>query len=252
MIGLNAPLSERARWLWSTTRPESGWHFEDARFLAVRTEVDRAAVRKVVPAGLRVGPSPRATLFVAQFPESRAVGPGYAEAGIFLHVLRGGREALHCPWIIVTDDVALILGRDLLGYPKKMGDVKVSFTEQGVEAHVSRRGAPLIDLTATIGRVDPEPPPMEGLPTYNVIGTVGASVQRLVKFEPTEEIIESRHAKVELAIHPAECDPIAELGFGRVVGAHFYRVKLGGSRFPVPVLPVGPRFWVHNWSLRCR
>ena len=245
-------LIDRARWLWDTTFPAGGWHFVDARFLAMRVHVDERAANRILPGGLRMAKPAMATLFVAKFPESRAVGDAYEEAGLFLHVERRGTPGIHCPWILVSDDIALILGRDVLGYPKKLGRVDFSIDGDNARAIVERKGDRIFEVSAKLGAVDPHPPPMEDIPTYNVIGPVGARLQWLVRFRAKEEIMESRRADASLSVRWAERDPIAELRFGEVESAHYYRIKLGGARPPIPLRPVGPRFYTYNWSLRSR
>lgn len=244
--------SDRARWLWNVSFPEGGWHFVDARFLALRVRVDAAAAKRMLPWGLEPAKPALATIFLARFPESRAVGQGYDEAGIFLHVTHRGKPGLHCPWIVVSDDIALILGRDFLGYPKKIADVDFQVDDTTARGRVVRKGKTVLEISATLGAVDPSPPPMEALPTYNVTSSVGTTPAWLVKFHPKEEILESRHARAELTVMSSDRDPIADLGFGAVESAHYYRIKLGGSQLPRPVLPVSPGYWIHNWSLRSR
>lgn len=241
-------LLERGRMLWRFARPRSGWMFTNARFLAARVELDPARVSRVLPFGLRPSTPAQATLFVAHFPTT-SFESVYSEAGIFVH-LAGGAQ--HCPWILVDDDVALITGRELLGYPKKIGSIDFTLSGDRAHARVERKGARVFEVHAELGEIDPTPPPMEGRRTLNVLGSIGWSLQRLIAFTPEEEILEARHATVDLRLFHAPRDPLHELGIGRVTSAHYYRVNLGGRSLPWPVLPVGPRFWIHNWSLRSR
>ena len=239
----------RIRELVRYVRPESGWIYRDARFLAARVELDPVAAR-VLPRGLSLSSPPRATVFVAHFPDTsfRSI---YNEAGVFLHVRRWGSEAIHCPWMLVDDDVALITGRELLGYPKKLGRIELREVGTRVHAEVERKGDRVLEMTATLGESDPTPPPMEGQTTYNVLGSIGFSVQRLVKFAPREQILEARRARVELVVHRAERDPICDLGLGPVTSAHYYRLNLGAGVLPRPVAAVSPTYWVTHWTLRC-
>lgn len=254
MLAAPAPTSlvDRVRLLWRQARPPGGWIFRDARFLAARVEVDPRAASGVLPRGLRLADPARATVFTAHFPEA-SFGSAYNEAAVFLHVRRGRRTGLHCPWILVDDDIALIAGRELLGYPKKLGTIDFVVENQRVRSRVVRKHTCVLEMDAELGAIDPEPPAMEGLPTFNVLGTIGWSLQRLVAFEPREQVLESRVASCALTIHRAERDPIHELGFGRVVSAHFYRVNLGtGSAIPRPVAAIAPTFFIRTWMLRYR
>src|SRR5262245_28878014 len=96
------------------------WIYRDAHYLVADVELDRAPAARWVPWPLRLARPGRAQIFTAYFP-STTFGSVYREAGVFFEVstLRGA--ALYSPWMLVDDDVALIAGRELLGYPKKLG-----------------------------------------------------------------------------------------------------------------------------------
>ncbi|GEM_PF-939974 len=237
---------ELARKLWRLTRPASGFLFEDAEFLSAELEVDPRRARAVLPLALWPLATARATLFVAHFPKT-SFGSVYNECGLFLH-LRG--DALHCPWILVDDDVALITGRELLGYPKKLGTIDLSFGPERVKGSVSRRGARIVEIQGELGAAVHPPPPVEGRPTFNVKGGVGLLPQTLVAFRPKEEIVLARRASIELRVSPAEHDPIHELGFGRVLEGWYHRLHLGGRSLPLPLMPLSPAYWLQNWMLR--
>ena len=42
-----------------------------------------------------------------------------------------GKRAYHCPWMLVDSDRSMIAGREILGFPKKLG--AFSFAVDGVE-----------------------------------------------------------------------------------------------------------------------
>src|SRR5215467_12082445 len=71
------------------------WVYRDAHYLVADMAIDAAAA-------------------APWFPDN-TFGSRYCEAGLFLHVRHLGRRAIFSPWMIVDDDVALILGRELLG-----------------------------------------------------------------------------------------------------------------------------------------
>ncbi|MFO0722144.1 MAG: acetoacetate decarboxylase family protein [Myxococcota bacterium] len=220
--------------------------FEDAEFVSARVEVDPERARAVLPMGLRWMRPTAATVFLARFPKT-SFGSVYNEAGLFLHLPMG---ALHCPWIIVDDDVALITGREILGYPKKLGEIALELGPDGAVGHASRRGARILEVSARFHEELRPPPPVEGRPTFNVAGGLGLMPQRVVAFWPNEEIVVARRAEVELVIGRSERDPIHELGLGRVLEGHYRRLHLGGRALPLPVFPVSPLYWLRNWQLR--
>ena len=234
-------------------RMANGWIFTNATFLAARVELDPEAAARWLPGGVRLASPAVATIFVAHYPET-TFGSVYREAGVFLHVRRRMRAAVHCPWMIVDDDIALILGRELLGYPKKIGEISLHIDGDAVEATAQRKGARLLRLRGTLGAADPSPPPMLAQRTYNVWGGVGLSLQRLIAFTPTEQILGARRADLSIEIGEAVNDPLDQLGVGRVLSAHLYRVNIGGGGFPWgtprPVRRVSPGFMLRNWALR--
>lgn len=64
-----------------------------------------------------------ATFYIAGFPNSSIDGLVYMEAGVFLHVEDDNGPARFCCWIVVNDDAALIGGRELQGFPKKLAEI---------------------------------------------------------------------------------------------------------------------------------
>jgi acetoacetate decarboxylase len=226
-----------------------GWMFTDARFIAARVAIDPEAAADALPFGLRISKPAMATLFVASYPET-SFGSVYNEAGLFLHARHLGRDVVHCPWMLVDDDVALIAGRELLGYPKKIGRIEIAIDGDRAVASVERRGAPILEMRATFGSTAADPPPMLGRPARNVWGALGLALPRLLSFTPVEEVLEAREAELSMTVHEARLDPIARFGFGRVEAAYFYRVNIGGRMLPIPMLPVSPLFPIKNLLLR--
>jgi acetoacetate decarboxylase len=227
-----------------------GWLMTNATFLVAKIEVDPVAMARHLPFGLRLAKPATARLFVARFPET-TWGTAYHEAGLFVDVRHHFRAAMHCPWILVDDDLALIYGRELLGYPKKIG--AVDWQEEGdrLRVTVSRRGTQILAFDGTAGARDPEPPPLEARTTCNIAGSP-FSLPRLVRFRAKEEILAARHAEVAYQIAPSPFDPLHELGLGRVLEAHLYRANLGGGRPPIPVGIASPLYWARTWALRYR
>ena len=234
--------------LWRMARVD-GWIFTNATFVAAEVEVDAAAAARWLPGGLRLASPATATLFVAHYPET-SFGSVYNEAGLFLDVRRGGRAAVHCPWMVVDDDVALILGREALGYPKKMAALSLSLESDDIEATVERRGVRLLELRGKVGRREESPPPMLARRACNVWGTMGLSLQRLLSFTPREQILEAREVEMQIEVRESARDPLHELKIGRVLRAYRYRLNIGGAGVPLPVRAVSPLFMMQRWALR--
>ncbi len=232
--------------------PADGWLYRDAHYLVADMEIDPAAARRWVPFPLRLVKKDGvalASIFTAFFPQN-TFGSTYHEAGLFLHVEHLGRRAIFSPWMLVDDDVALITGRELLGYPKKLGSIDLSIDGDRVRGVAVRRGARLLVMEGTLGERVVEPPPMLGRPHRNVRASLGVALPEIIAFTPRERAIEVRRAQLEVTVGGSERDPLSDLGFGAIRAAYLHRVDLGGSLPPIPVGVVNPATWVGQWLLR--
>ncbi len=227
------------------------WLYKDAHYLVADMEIDAASARRWVPFPLKLASPARASIFTAWFPETR-FGSVYREAGLFLHVEHGRKRAVFSPWMLVDDDVALILGRELLGYPKKMGEIDFRIEEGRVAAVASRRGAELVRMEGTLGEAVAAPPPMLGRPHRNVRSSLGLSLPKLLSFTPREHAVEVRRARLDVRVGGSPRDPLSELGFGSVLSSYLHRVDLGGWFPPVPVGLVSPIWFLRQMLLRAQ
>ncbi len=229
--------------------PRRDWIYRDAHYLIADFEIDPDAARRWVPPSLSLASPARASMFLAYFPHN-TFGSVYREAGLFLHVKHWGMRSIFSPWMIVDDDVALILGRELFGYPKKLGEIRWNLEGDRIEGVASRRGTELVRMKGTLGEVLRDPPPMLGRPHRNLRSALGFALPQLVAFTPREEVIEARRVELEVTIGGSERDPLADLGFGKLLGATLYRVNLGGMLPPIPVGMVSPLFHLRQILLR--
>lgn len=225
-----------------------GWIFDEAEFVWARVALDRGAVQARLPSGLSAARPGTGVVFLAHYPQT-TFGSVYSEAGLLIDVRHCGRAAVHCPWMLVDDDVALIAGRELLGYPKKIGAFELNFGADHFRGVATRRGETLLRMTATLHDVDPAPPPILGQRVVNVRGPIGL-VQRLVVFEPREEVLQARRASVAIEVHGNERDPLHTFGIGEVLSGHYSRIRIGRRRGPVALRPISPLFALRNLALR--
>jgi acetoacetate decarboxylase len=151
--------------------------------------------------------------------------------------------------MVVDDDVALIAGRELLGYPKKLAE-RIELDIQGDEAHAiaERRGARLVEIRAKLGAEVPvdRAPPMLGQRVVNV------RARRLITFKPRERVLSARTATVELAVGSSQRDPLADLGIatGRVLDAQLLRTDALAALPPRDLRAAGVAFSLRAWPLR--
>ena len=192
--------------------PRGGLLYRGASYLGVDLVIgDLDAARAWLPSPLRLA-GDTATLFVARFPHS-SFGSVYLEAGLLLPASHRGRRAAHCPWMVVDDDVALILGREVLGYPKKLATLEWraddAGVDDGVEVEVSRRGRPVLTLEARLGPRCEGTAPIIAQPQRNLRG--GPFLSSVVAFTPRARLRLERSATVTTRFAPSDRDPLHEL-----------------------------------------
>lgn len=214
--------------------------YEDALYFVVDVELDARAARSFLPAGLSLAKPARASVFFARFTKT-SFGSVYDEAGVLFHVRRRLRNGVFSPWMVVTDDVALVLGREVLGYPKKLADIDLVIDDDHVRAEVSRRGQRLLSLDAKLGAAvrESDAPSVLGPRAYGVRGAFGPFAQQLVTFTPRERPRAVRRATAELTVHATSAsegnvvrDPLASFGLGRVLDARLHRLDIHASLPP--------------------
>ncbi|MCC3769770.1 acetoacetate decarboxylase family protein [Streptomyces sp. UNOC14_S4] len=216
--------------------------YRDAHYFAATVEVDPERMRPWLPFGVRLAEPARADVFTAFFPDC-AYGSVYHEAGVFVHIQAGRRTGIHCPWMILDDDVALILGRELLGYPKKLGEIDWHLDGDTIHAEAHRRDSTLITMGGTLGRRIDDPPPILGRPHRNAMGLLGAAMPRFVGFTPGEHPLDVREVTgFEITLGGSERDPLDQMGLGRALEARLHRVDLTAGSPPIPLRPLSPLF----------
>jgi acetoacetate decarboxylase len=93
---------------------------------------------------------------VANYPRTN-FGVTYLESALFLTAEYKGEEGIYCLAMPVTNDMALILGREIFGYPKKIADISFRREEKLVEGWTERRGTRFLEVKARLtGRFNDE------------------------------------------------------------------------------------------------
>ncbi len=215
--------------------------------------VDREAARRWMPRALR--PTGRGLVFIADYPET-SFGIAYRESGVLLEARRRRATVLHCPWMVVDDDTALILGRELFGFPKKMASITLDVGDDAVVAHVDRRGGRLLTITGGLGAA------ADGVP--------GPAPALLLRMDPPQVVHEERTVvHGSLAVSGGAGDPLDELGLAADGPLRWVRADLGvppagvrpggirhlatlGASAWRPIGLVSPRWLAEHFLLRCR
>ena len=226
--------------------------WDNARFILADVPLNENEAPRILPFGLKPSDPPMATLFIVDYTKNSFTAP-YHEAALLVHVRHLFGSGFHCPWMIVDDDTAMIYGRELLGYPKKMGEI--TFKENGdtVVASVTRRGVQVLSMEGKRGGRQPSPAPVFDVKTFNVGGPGGWFMYNPIwMFRPKEVIRESYDLDVNIAMEPSEWDPIAKFVSGQAIAGRFVVMDIVRSKYNVPVGLSGPQFIANNYNMRFR
>jgi len=112
--------------------------------VSVFCRVDEAAIRGALPEQFDVR-GDVIEFFIMDVPAGGSLG-SYAEGGIVVPMSYKGRPGGHVLYEIVTNDDSMAVGREVWGYPKKMGDVEWHADDNAIKAKLSRRGTSLIEI----------------------------------------------------------------------------------------------------------
>lgn len=210
---------------------EPGW--SSAEVLHWDFDVDPDVARRLLPRALRLPDNGRAsaTMFFADYRRT-AFGIPYREVGVLLHASSRGRPVMHCTWMVVDDDSAMIMGREMLGFPKKLADIGIDRGEHGTitGATVTRHGFEVVSVSAT-----PNGAPRRGgdlrvpfdRPIVNVWGGLDPLPKVLIRMDARQTVHSATEVELEVAFGEGERDPLHELGAREPRDARFVVADIG-------------------------
>lgn len=224
--------------------------YEGAEFLLVDVALDPRA-GDLLPVWMRLGSDPRGTLVIARYDRPSYTDP-YRLASLLLHVETPLGKGVHPAWMIVTDDTAIVYGRDFVGLPKKGGIIETTRDGDRFTAHVERKGCRVLSVEATLGGEAPLEPVFDrkmftigGLGTTHIVSPVW--LMRVV-----EERKAVREARASIEIGDAPFDPLRSLIRGEPLRARFVTCDVLGLRYLLPVGLAGPQWFVRTFRMRFR
>ncbi|MFX0108984.1 MAG: acetoacetate decarboxylase family protein [Candidatus Hodarchaeota archaeon] len=142
-----------------TRRYAGGYKLSNASMIIAMFTTTEDAIREIVPPPLEPGPILMASAYVAEFRESNFCPP-YNEAAVFLPVQYKGEAGSYCVSMPVDNDLAMIGGREIYGYPKKIAEsISVERTGDTAKGICIRRGIPIIEIEVTLTDVMEERSP---------------------------------------------------------------------------------------------
>lgn len=232
---------------------DGGVLWKNAEFLMMDVPLNKDLAKAILPCGLWPTDPAMGTLVVVNYPVF-PYGLPYHEALLMIHVKSVFGEGWHCAWILVDSDTALIPGRELLGYPKKMGTFSYTRKKDGISASVTRRGVKLFSVNAKRGAKEEKPAPVLGRKTFNVGGLGQMYIASpLILFKVKEDIHESYRATADLKLDYSMFDPIAEIISGPPVNARMAKIDIVDSSYYFILWWTGGRDWFLNtFNMRFR
>lgn len=132
--------------------------FTGAELLTVVARTDPAVAAAVLPKPLHAPTDPVITAFVAHYPATN-FGVDYYEGALFMGAEYRGEQGAYCLAMPVDDDLAMVLGREIDGFPKKMAD-HINLDRHGTRlvGSVVRHGVEILHIEGDAHQeVIPEP-----------------------------------------------------------------------------------------------
>ncbi|MGA3084015.1 MAG: acetoacetate decarboxylase family protein [Thermodesulfobacteriota bacterium] len=121
--------------------------FYGAEMLTVYFETKPEIVARLLPAPLRPAILPVGAAFVANYPKTN-FGVSYLESALCLLADYNGEQGIYILSMPVTNDMALILGREVFGYPKKIANIALNKNGDLIEGWTERHGTRFFEVTA--------------------------------------------------------------------------------------------------------
>ena len=136
----------------------------DVNMVIVFFKTDPEIVKQVIPPPLKPGPEPLGHAYVAEFQKTN-FGIKYNEAALFLQAQYKDEIGNYCLAMPVDNDMAMVAGREVYGYPKKIAEsITLSRIDNHVQGTCIRHGIPIIEVSADLQA--PFPEKFEGSPDF--------------------------------------------------------------------------------------
>jgi acetoacetate decarboxylase len=219
----------------SANHRETG-DFYDAEVLTVYFETKPEIIQAILPPPLTPGPLPIGAAFVANYPKTN-FGLSYLESALFLMAVHNGEEGVYCLSMPVNNDMALILGRERFGYPKKIAHIYLEREGNDFRGGTERHGVRFLEMKARMegafndhaaqqflteaGETNPDivvynfkyfPNPERTGFDYN---------PRLIKETVKQRPKRIEYGEAQLNFNPSPHDPWSEVEIVKVYGATF-------------------------------
>jgi acetoacetate decarboxylase len=212
--------------------------FVGAEMLMAAFQTDSDTVARILPEPLTPAAEPVAIAFVARYPQT-TVGIAYEEGALFVQACLGQESGLYCLAMPVTDDMAMVYGRETFGFPKKMADA-ITLDDSGAQVvgAVTRKGTEILRI-----ELEPQAPAQpsdssvfaheavdrDGRPCWEVLSFLfkffpspsGKSLDYLPRLIRQRTLLcprpGIRTGKGRVVLKSSDFDPLGDIPVGRVI-----------------------------------
>lgn len=216
--------------------------FYDAEILTVWWGTKPEIIEKLLPPPLKPIDMPIVFAIVADYPKTN-FGIKYKEGALFLACEFEGVEGFYCLAMPVTNDMALVAGREVFGYPKKIANIHLQREKRDLEGWIERHGTRFFEVKAKInGR--PNSSDFIQLAIERTGGDPGKDFSfyfynykhfpspdgKLFDYQPRlirEEIVfrptELKFGNAEITLNSSDNDPWREVEVDKILGAVYIK-----------------------------
>lgn len=153
----------------------------------------------------------------------------YMDSGLMVEAKYKDIEGGHIIFEYENYDESVAAGREIWGYPKKQGDVRLNKKANHVRASVSRRGHKLIDITCqlkdNVAEKFPRPKttPHLNLQTIPNAEGPGYFMRRVIARDNSSEckLLEEKIGDIEIKLTSGPTDPIGDFQPKRIIGGGY-------------------------------
>ncbi|MCB2293584.1 acetoacetate decarboxylase family protein [Clostridium algoriphilum] len=208
--------------------------FYDAQMLTTYWETKPEIIARILPPPLKPAKRPLVSAFVANYPRTNFC-PAYKEAALFILADFNGKLGTYCLSMPISDGMAMGLGREIYGFPKKMAEIELSRDGDSVYGSVSRHGINFFNINAKLnGKFNAEDGQKiltdnygKGLPIFNFKYSKSPDGNgfdlnpRLIEQGATMDNKVLENGEFEMNLKDSPHDPWAELEVVKMLGCTY-------------------------------
>ena len=220
----------------------NSFDFYDAEFLSMYWETQPEIVERLLPPPLKPAKYPVACAIIANYPRTN-FGISYKEGALFLFAEFDNITGMYCLAMPVDNDMAMIAGREVFGYPKKMSNIHFEKKEKKFDGWIERHGIKYIEAKADLNNkpnakdflkigmelgLNPSKPASI---TYNFKYFKTPKYEgfdynpRLIREEITMQSSEMALGDVEIKLNHSDDDPWDEVEIERILGCLYLKTN---------------------------